>query len=145
MILNPTSLLKKAKEQLKSYSEINLFLENDNAGRKCKSELLELFPDAKDYSGLYAPLKDLNDYLIYKTGIKTKTAEVKTELNSKSSRRQFASQIEPAEFIQQKSLPIPRLQKQVPNEHKNQEETINQEKQQEQTTTQNRQSYRRRR
>jgi 5S rRNA maturation endonuclease (ribonuclease M5) len=74
IIMNSTALLNRTKEQLKNYSEIYLFLDNDNAGLKCKSEILQSFPHAIDCSELYSKHKDFNEYLVHK--IKTgKSAE----------------------------------------------------------------------
>ncbi|WP_337039174.1 toprim domain-containing protein [Elizabethkingia anophelis] len=139
LVLNSTSLLKKAIEYLKSYSEINIFLDNDKAGEKCKMELLESFPYAKDHSGLYAPHKDLNDYLVY-IGRK-----VKTTVNTEFPQRKPISQAEPSEFIQWQSGNIPELHEQIPDDQKIQEEIYRQEKQKEPLEQENIQTYRRRR
>lgn len=72
IVMNSTTLLNRTKEQLKNYSEIYLFLDNDHAGLKCKSEILQSFPHAVDCSQLYSEHKDLNEYLIQK---------IKTEKN----------------------------------------------------------------
>lgn len=75
LVLNSVALLGKAKEYLKSYSNISLFLDNDSAGLKSKAELQAAFPDAIDYSHLYSSYKDLNEYLMsmqYKSGNKFK-------------------------------------------------------------------------
>jgi len=63
LVMNSISLLSKAKEYLKYYSEIHLFLDNDKAGENCKNEILKSFPEAKNHSEIYALHKDLNDYL----------------------------------------------------------------------------------
>ncbi|KFF76230.1 hypothetical protein HX13_00530 [Chryseobacterium sp. P1-3] len=64
LVMNSIALLGKTKEHLKSYSEINLFLDNDNAGMKCRNEILQSFPNAKDCSEIYTNHKDLNEHLI---------------------------------------------------------------------------------
>ncbi len=64
LVMNSIAMLNKTKGHLKDYSEINLFLDNDPAGIKCKNEILSVFPDAKDYSRIYADHKDLNEYLV---------------------------------------------------------------------------------
>ncbi|MDQ8747833.1 toprim domain-containing protein [Elizabethkingia miricola] len=133
LILNSTSLLKKSIEHLKNYSEINLFLDNDKAGEKCKMELLESFPHAKDHSGLYAPHKDLNDYLVYME------RKVKTTVNTEFSQLESVPQAELSEFIQWQFGNIPESQEQIPNDQKVQE------KRQEQPEQENIQTYRRRR
>ena len=63
LVMKSIALLNKTKEHLKNYSEINLFLDNDPAGLKCKNEILQSFPDAKDYSEIYENHKDFNEYL----------------------------------------------------------------------------------
>ncbi|KUY31436.1 toprim domain-containing protein [Elizabethkingia ursingii] len=77
LVMNSVALLGRAKEYLKSYSNISLFLDNDSAGLKSKIELQTSFPDAIDYSHLYSGYKDLNEFLIsiqYKSGNKFKKA-----------------------------------------------------------------------
>lgn len=64
LVMNSIAMLGKTKEYLENYSEINLFLDNDPAGLKCKNEILQSFPNAKDYSEIYENHKDFNDYLI---------------------------------------------------------------------------------
>ena len=77
LVMNSISLLNKTKEHLQNYSEINLFLDNDKAGENCKNSILKSFPEAKSHSGIYAPNKDLNEYLISK--IQTKKENLKQE------------------------------------------------------------------
>ncbi|QQM28209.1 toprim domain-containing protein [Elizabethkingia sp. M8] len=64
LILNSVALLGKAKEYLKSYSNISLFLDNDSVGLKSKTELQTSFPEAIDYGHLYSGHKDLNEFLM---------------------------------------------------------------------------------
>ncbi|WP_454059738.1 toprim domain-containing protein [Elizabethkingia ursingii] len=64
LVLNSVALVGKAKEYLKSYSNISLFLDNDSAGLKSKTELQTSFPDAIDYGHLYSGHKDLNEFLM---------------------------------------------------------------------------------
>jgi 5S rRNA maturation endonuclease (ribonuclease M5) len=66
LVMNSIALLNKSIEHMKNYSDINLFLDNDNAGIKCKSEIIKFFPEAKDHSGIYSNHKDLNEFLIYR-------------------------------------------------------------------------------
>jgi len=80
LVMNTIAFLNKTKEYLKNYSDINLFLDNDNAGFKCKAEILKSFPHAKDYSDVYSNFKDLNEFLIQK--IKNEVG-VKREQESK--------------------------------------------------------------
>lgn len=66
LVMNSTAFLNKSVEHLKNYSDINLFLDNDTAGIKCKSQIIKLFPEAKDHSGIYSNHKDLNEFLIHR-------------------------------------------------------------------------------
>lgn len=66
LVMNSIALLNKSIEHLKNYSDINLFLDNDNAGIKCKSEIIKSFPESKDHSGIYSEHKDLNEFLIHR-------------------------------------------------------------------------------
>lgn len=77
LVMNSISLLNKTKNHLQNYSDINLFLDNDRAGETCKNSILKSFPEAKDYSGIYALNKDLNDYLLSKIQIKTEKRQQK--------------------------------------------------------------------
>ena len=79
LVMNSISLLNKTKEYLKNYSEIHLFLDNDNAGEHCKNSILKSFPEAKDHSKTYFPYKDLNEYLV---------AKIKTEIENQNQREQ---------------------------------------------------------
>ena len=66
LVLNSISMYKKAKEILKNYDEIFLFLDNDSAGEKMKDEILPDFPNAVDSSLMYKSFKDLNEFLLNK-------------------------------------------------------------------------------
>lgn len=66
LVMNSIALLNKSIEHLKNYPDINLFLDNDNAGIKCKSEIIKSFPEAKDHSCIYSNHKDLNEFLIHR-------------------------------------------------------------------------------
>lgn len=92
LVMNSIALLNKTKEHLKNCSDINLFLDNDNAGIKCKNEILKVFPEAKDYSEMYSNFKDLNEFLIQK---------IKNEATAKSG--QQSKQLEELNKIQQKN------------------------------------------
>ncbi|MFC0428784.1 toprim domain-containing protein [Chryseobacterium scophthalmum] len=63
LVMNSIALLNKSIEHLKNYPDIHLFLDNDNAGIKCRSEIIKFFPEAKDHSGIYSNHKDLNEFL----------------------------------------------------------------------------------
>lgn len=66
LVMNSIALLNRSVEHLKNYSDIHLFLDNDNAGIKCRSEIIKFFPEAKDHSGIYSNHKDLNEFLIHR-------------------------------------------------------------------------------
>lgn len=66
LVMNSIALLNKSVEHLKNYPDIHLFLDNDNAGIKCKSEIIKFFPEAKDHSGIYSNQKDLNEFLMHR-------------------------------------------------------------------------------
>ena len=78
LVMNSIALLNKSIEHLKNYPNINLFLDNDTAGIKCKSQILKSFPKAKDHSGIYSSHKDLNEFLIHR---------IKNNVASKSEKR----------------------------------------------------------
>lgn len=68
LILNSVALLPKAIPFLGKYSEINLYFDNDIAGKNGTLELQHVFPTAKDCSKLYSDnFKDLNEFLINKS------------------------------------------------------------------------------
>ncbi|WP_333852784.1 toprim domain-containing protein [Epilithonimonas sp.] len=77
LVMNSIALLNKSIEHLKNYPDIHLFLDNDNAGIKCRSEIIKFFPEAKDHSGIYSKHKDLNEYLIHrmKNNVSIKTGK----------------------------------------------------------------------
>ena len=66
LVMNSIALLNKSIEHLKNYSDINLFLDNDNAGIKCKTLIIKSFPEAKDHSDIYLNHKDLNEFLMHR-------------------------------------------------------------------------------
>ncbi|AIL46094.1 DNA primase [Elizabethkingia anophelis NUHP1] len=66
LVMNSIALLNKSIENLKNYSDINLFLDNDNAGIKCKTLIIKSFPEAKDHSDIYLNHKDLNEFLMHR-------------------------------------------------------------------------------
>nr|WP_317630700.1 toprim domain-containing protein [uncultured Flavobacterium sp.] len=89
LVMNSISLLNKAKEYLKNYSEIHLFLDNDRAGENCKSSILKSFPEAKDHSKIYFPNKDLNDYLLSRIQAKTENKQQKEREHQQQNNQVF--------------------------------------------------------
>ena len=67
LIMNSVSLTNKSIEFLNTnqYQEIHLYLDNDNAGNLCTTELLKHFSNALDVRNQYQFYKDLNDFLIH--------------------------------------------------------------------------------
>ena len=68
VVLNSTSLAGRAASHVKHFmpDELQLWLDNDEAGRAATSLLLAKFPDAVDMSSTYAEYQDLNDMLMGK-------------------------------------------------------------------------------
>lgn len=65
IILNSTSMVKKAIELLNNYSEIKVFFDNDEAGDRATNLVLESTKSsASDKRVHYKKYNDLNDYLI---------------------------------------------------------------------------------
>jgi 5S rRNA maturation endonuclease (ribonuclease M5) len=62
LILNSTVNLKRGIELLKGYVEINLFLDNDEAGNKATQMIIDAFPFSQDKREIYKNFKDLNAY-----------------------------------------------------------------------------------
>jgi len=65
VILNSLSLFEKARPFLESHKSINLYLDNDAAGKKVAREALSHSKKYNDRSMLYQNHKDLNDWLIH--------------------------------------------------------------------------------
>lgn len=63
LVLNSLALLPRALPQLKTYPCVECFLDNDEAGRKALMSIQEAGIEVKDMSRLYAPHKDLNEWL----------------------------------------------------------------------------------
>lgn len=64
LVLNSVSLVEQGISALKPYSEIRLFLDNDNAGALTSQEMMRALPLSKDCSHLYKGYKDLNEFLV---------------------------------------------------------------------------------
>jgi DNA primase len=68
LILNSLSFLRKNWSLLQGYKEVVLFLDNDLAGREAKEALTAKGTLYRDASTLYAPYKDVNEFLIKRKG-----------------------------------------------------------------------------
>ena len=64
-ILNSLSFFEKTIDFLSSYETIHLFLDNDDAGQKCSSVLLQTDNKFIDESDIYKNYKDLNEWVKY--------------------------------------------------------------------------------
>ncbi len=67
IILNSVALVKTLPDRLVHYTNVNLCLDNDGAGRKTVDYLKEHVATVFDCSLLYQNHKDLNEYLIQKS------------------------------------------------------------------------------
>ncbi len=63
LVLNSLSNKNKFAQYAGKYQCINLYLDNDLAGKSATKELLSKHDNMKDQSALYAKTNDLNDYL----------------------------------------------------------------------------------
>jgi 5S rRNA maturation endonuclease (ribonuclease M5) len=66
LILNSTAMLFKAKEKLKDYNKIILFLDNDANGKSVRSIIEKEYKNVEDSSLMYADYKDLNQWFCTK-------------------------------------------------------------------------------
>lgn len=70
LILNSVALLEKNISILNNYLEIEIWLDNDEAGNKFSNLILNQFPNANDFRKKYLGFKDLNEFLCEKYFIK---------------------------------------------------------------------------
>lgn len=63
LVLNSVSLTGDAITALKSFADIRLFLDNDDAGASASQEIMKAYPSAQNFAHLYNGYKDLNDFL----------------------------------------------------------------------------------
>ena len=68
LILNSISMQTKINDFLghKNYDTVNLYLDNDEAGKTLTEKVNSTFSQSKDCSELYSNYKDLNEFLISK-------------------------------------------------------------------------------
>ena len=64
IVLNSLALLPRIQEKIKSYKQVESFLDNDDAGRKSFEVLKQFCPSIIDGSVRYRTHKDLNEWLI---------------------------------------------------------------------------------
>lgn len=64
IILNSVSMINKIKNDLGNYQNIELYLDNDDAGNRVVEIIKNENQNAKDCRALYSSFKDLNDWLV---------------------------------------------------------------------------------
>ncbi|ERM83066.1 hypothetical protein P872_06220 [Rhodonellum psychrophilum GCM71 = DSM 17998] len=64
LVLNSLVNINKAIPILKKYEHVDLFLDQDKAGKNASKNLTETFPQCLDQGNSIYPFKDLNEYLI---------------------------------------------------------------------------------
>ena len=64
IVLNSLALLPRIQEKIKSYKQVESFLDNDDAGRKSFEVLKHFCPSIIDGSVRYRVHKDLNEWLV---------------------------------------------------------------------------------
>lgn len=69
IILNGLGLIQTLIDKLKNFDKINIYFDNDTAGKNATSYLMNIFNNAKDCSKFYSDFKDINDYLLVKKEI----------------------------------------------------------------------------
>lgn len=68
IVLNSTSNFRFIENDLTNYEMINLFIDNDNSGKKLKEKIRKVNPHSNDVGmQLYPNYNDFNDFLISKT------------------------------------------------------------------------------
>ncbi len=63
LILNSVSMINRATDLVKTYPNIELYLDNDRTGNEVNEILNRRFPEAEDCRILYPNHKDLNEFL----------------------------------------------------------------------------------
>jgi hypothetical protein len=64
LVLNSTAFLKKGMKIINSYSQIDLYLDNDQNGKGATQKLMARFNICLDKSMLYEGFKDMNEWLV---------------------------------------------------------------------------------
>ena len=64
LVLNSLAFFEKEKERMEGHQQINLYLDNDTAGKKYTQQALEWSKKFVDQSHLYKAHKDLNASLM---------------------------------------------------------------------------------
>ena len=72
IVLNSLVLLPRIQEKIKSYEQVESFLDNDDAGRKSFEVLKHFCPSIIDGSVRYRTHKDINEWLVAQSKVKEK-------------------------------------------------------------------------
>ncbi len=64
LVLNSLSFFERSLLLMEKHQSIHLYLDHDNAGRKCTNLALKRSPNFKDESKLYRGYKDLNEWMM---------------------------------------------------------------------------------
>ena len=72
IVLNSLALLPRIQEKIKSYKQVESFLDHDDAGRKSFEVLKQFYPQIIDGSVRYQTHKDLNEWLVAQSKVKEK-------------------------------------------------------------------------
>ena len=72
IVLNSLALLPRIQEKIKSYKQVESFLDHDDAGRKSFEVLKHFCPSIIDGSVRYQTHKDLNEWLVAQSKVKEK-------------------------------------------------------------------------
>ena len=81
LVLNSVANKEKAYRHLDGYDQIKCWLDNDDAGKKCLEALQERYGEkVKDFSVVFRPCKDVNEYLQQQITNKQQTIKLKLKL-----------------------------------------------------------------
>ena len=72
IVLNSLTLLPRIQKKIKSYKQVESFLDNDDAGRKSFEVLKQFYPQIIDGSVRYRTHKDINEWLVTQSQLKCK-------------------------------------------------------------------------
>ena len=72
IVLNSLALLPRIQEKIKSYKQVESFLDHDDAGRKSFEVLKHFCPSIIDGSVRYQTHKDINEWLVAQSKVKEK-------------------------------------------------------------------------
>ena len=78
IVLNSLALLPRIQEKIKSYKQVESFLDNDDAGRKSFDVLKQFCPSIIDGSVRYRTHKDLNEWLVSQSKVQENLPSLST-------------------------------------------------------------------